>query len=40
MYNYIKGIIESHGSNYISLDNNGIGYKIYVANPYSYNEGE
>ena len=40
MYNYIKGIIESHGSNYISVDNNGIGYKIYVANPYSYNEGE
>jgi len=39
MYNYIKGIIESHGSNYISLDNNGIGYKIYVANPYSYQDG-
>ena len=36
MYNYIKGIVESNGSNYISLDNNGIGYLIYVPNPYMY----
>jgi len=36
MYNYIKGIIESHGSNYISIDNNGIGYLVYVSNPYIY----
>ncbi len=36
MYNYIKGLIESLGPNYISLDNNGIGYLIYVPNPYFY----
>ena len=38
MYNYIKGTIESFGPNYISLDNNNIGYMIYVPNPYSYQE--
>ena len=38
MYNYIKGIIGSYGPNYISLENNGIGYLIYVPNPYSYKE--
>ncbi len=36
MYNYIKGIIMDLESNYIVLDNNGIGYQIYVANPYSF----
>ena len=40
MYNYIKGIVDSIGSNYISLDNNGIGYLIYVSNPYMYQVGE
>ena len=36
MYAYIKGIIIEINSNYIVLDNNGIGYMIYVSNPYSY----
>ena len=40
MYNYIKGMITGYGPNYISLDNNGIGYLIYVPNPYSYHENE
>lgn len=40
MYNYIKGIVTSFGSNYISLENNGIGFLVYVANPYAYKEGE
>ena len=40
MYNYIKGIIGSFGPNYISLENNGIGYLVYVPNPYVYKEGE
>ena len=40
MFNYIKGVVSSFGSNYISLDNNGIGYLVYVANPYVYKEGE
>ena len=38
MYNYIKGIVTEYGPNYISLDNNGIGYLIYVSNPYVYKE--
>ncbi|MDO4963260.1 MAG: Holliday junction branch migration protein RuvA [bacterium] len=36
MYEYIKGKIVSQESNYIVLENNGIGYLIYVANPYSF----
>lgn len=36
MYNYIKGIITEINSSYISLENNGIGYLVYSANPYSY----
>ena len=40
MYDYIKGIIVNIYSNSIALENNGIGYLIYTANPYSFNEGE
>ena len=36
MYGYIRGTITEIDSNYIILDNNGIGYLIYVPNPYSY----
>ena len=36
MYEYIKGKIINQESNYIVLDNNGIGYLIYVANPYYF----
>lgn len=36
MYSYMKGIITEIESNYIVLDNNGIGYLIYTANPYSF----
>lgn len=38
MFNYIKGTVEAYGPNYISLENNGIGYLIYVPNPYAYQE--
>ena len=37
MYGYIKGTIKEIESNYIILDNNGIGYLIYTPNPYSFN---
>ena len=37
MYSYIKGVITDIESNYIVLDNNGVGYLIYTANPYSFN---
>ena len=36
MYEYIRGKIVDQESNYIVLDNNNIGYLIYVANPYSF----
>ena len=40
MYAYIKGIISEIDSNYIVVDNSGVGYMIYTANPYSFNVGE
>ncbi len=36
MFNYIKGIITEIGSNYVVVDNNNIGYQIFVANPFRY----
>ncbi len=36
MYAYIKGIIKEVSSNHIVIDNQGIGYLVYVANPYVY----
>ena len=36
MYAYIKGIITIIEANYIVIENNGIGYLVYVANPYSF----
>ena len=36
MYGYIRGEIKEIDSNYIILENNNIGYQIYVPNPYSY----
>lgn len=36
MFDYIKGQIVSIGSNYIVVDNNNIGFKIYTACPYSF----
>jgi len=36
MYSYIKGYVKGIESNYIVIDNNGIGYMIYTASPYSF----
>lgn len=36
MYGYIKGNITDIEPNYIILENNGIGYQIYVPNPYGF----
>ena len=36
MYAYIRGFIKDIESDYIVLDNNGIGYLIYTASPYSF----
>lgn len=37
MYAYIRGKVTEIDSNYIVVDNNGIGYMIYTASPYSFN---
>lgn len=36
MYGYIRGKVVLIDSSYIIVDNNGVGYLIYVPNPYSY----
>ena len=40
MYNYITGIISSTSANSIVIDNQGIGYNVFVANPYSFEVGK
>lgn len=40
MYDYIYGKVTGIESNHITLDNNGIGYAIFVPNPYSFHENE
>ena len=36
MFEYIYGKIDSINPGYIVVDNNNIGYKIFVANPYTF----
>lgn len=36
MYSYIKGVVTIIEPSYVVVENNGIGYMIFVANPYSY----
>lgn len=36
MYGYISGKITEINSNYVIIDNHGIGYQIYVPNPYGF----
>lgn len=40
MYSYIRGIIDEVTSSSVVIDNNGIGYNVFVSNPYSFNVGE
>ena len=40
MYDYIKGTIANIKNNAIVLDNNGVGFLIYVSNPYSFELGK
>ena len=37
MFEYINGKVTIIESGYIVIDNNGIGYKIFVGSPYSFN---
>ncbi|MDD2625413.1 MAG: Holliday junction branch migration protein RuvA [Tenericutes bacterium] len=36
MYSYINGLLTEINSTHVVIDNNGIGYKIFVSNPYSF----
>ena len=36
MFNYLNGVITEIDVNNVTLDCNGLGYKIYVPNPFSY----
>ena len=36
MYSYLNGKIEYQNSDSIVIDVNGIGYKVFVPNPFSY----
>lgn len=36
MINFLTGKIKDAEKNYVVLDNNGIGYQVFVANPFSY----
>ena len=38
MFNYIKGKIAEVTTNYIVLENNGVGYQIFVGNPFEFEE--
>lgn len=39
MYSYFNGKIDSIGSNGVVIDVNGVGYNIFVPNPFSYEVG-
>ena len=40
MLHYIKGIVDSINASNIIVETNGLGYMIYVSNPYSFLEGK
>ncbi|MDO4995858.1 MAG: Holliday junction branch migration protein RuvA [Bacilli bacterium] len=40
MYDYIKGVIANIKTNAIVVDCNGVGYLIYVSNPYAFEIGK
>ena len=40
MYAYLKGTVTDIDSGFIVVENNGIGYLIYTANPYSFEIGK
>ena len=40
MYSYFNGTIDSTTSNSVVIDVNGIGYNIFVPNPFSYEVGK
>lgn len=39
MFDYFKGIITKTEPNYVVIECNGVGYKIFTPNPYKFKEG-
>lgn len=39
MFDYLKGIVSKTAPNYVVIDCNGVGYKIYTPNPYKFKDG-
>lgn len=40
MYSYLNGVVTEVESNYITIDVQGIGYMVYTANPYMFEQGK
>ncbi len=40
MYSYIKGYVREQDANFIVLECNGIGYQIFVSNPFAFSNQE
>ena len=40
MYSYIRGVIVDMARDHIVVDNQGIGYLLYVSNPYQFTKGK
>lgn len=39
MFDYLKGTVSKSIANYIVIDVNGIGFKVFTPNPYKFKEG-
>ncbi len=40
MYAYLKGIVAYFARDYVVIDVNGVGYKVFTANPYEFKQQE
>lgn len=40
MFEYLIGKVTKYGPNYVVIDCNGVGYKVYTPNPYKFKENE
>ncbi len=40
MFDYFKGVVTKTVANYVVIECNGVGYKIFTPNPYKFVEGE
>ena len=40
MFAYLKGYVAYSGKDFVVIDVNGVGYKVYTANPYEFKKEE